>query len=467
MTEKHSGVPAAGRANPDLTSGPIFGHLLRMAIPIAIGLLFQNLYHLIDLYFVAQLGDAAIAGVSAAGNLMFMVLALTQALSVGIVALVGQALGRRDLDDAQQVFNQSLGLSVVCCVLVWVLGAWLTDHYLAQLAAGEEAQAEGRRYLLWFLPCLALQFPVVALGSAMRGCGVVQPAMLVQLLTVVLNAILAPVLIAGWGTRLAFGVAGAGAASSIALIVGMVLMWRLFRRLSLPVTVQPSLLRPRAEVFWRLLRIGAPAGGEFLLLFIYMALIYWLVRPFGADAQAGFGIGSRVMQAVFLPAMAVAFAVSAVAAQNVGAGLAVRVREVFRQAALLCCGLMFLLTLFCQWQAGWLLSGFSDDPAVLAVGVGFLQVVSWNFAASGLVFTCSSLFQALGHTLPSLLSSASRLLTFALPAIWISRQEGFELRQLWWLSVTTVGLQALLSYLLLRREMSRRLPLRVEPSVAL
>ena len=68
----------------DLTTGPIFGHLLRMAIPIAIGLLFQNLYHLIDLYFVAQLGDAAIAGVSAAGNLMFMVLAASQALSAEI-----------------------------------------------------------------------------------------------------------------------------------------------------------------------------------------------------------------------------------------------------------------------------------------------------------------------------------------------------------------------------------------------
>ena len=85
-------------------------------------------------------------------------------------------------------------------------------------------------------------------------------------------------------------------------------------------------------------------------------------------------------------------------------------------------------------------------------------MVSWNFVASGLVFTCSSLFQALGHTLPSLLSSASRLLTFALPAIWLSTRPGFTLRQVWLLSVATVAAQALFSLWLLRGEMRRRLP---------
>ena len=97
------------------------------------------------------------------------------------------------------------------------------------------------------------------------------------------------------------------------------------------------------------------------------------------------------------------------------------------------------------------------DFPVIGVGAQFLRFVSWNFVASGLVFTCSGMFQALGNTVPALLSSASRLFLFAIPAVWLSRRPGFELRQLWLLSVTTVALQALFSYWLLQQEFHRRL----------
>jgi Na+-driven multidrug efflux pump len=216
-------------------------------------------------------------------------------------------------------------------------------------------------------------------------------------------------------------------------------------------------LRPRFDVWKRILVVGLPAGGEFALLFVYMAVIYAVIRDFGAAAQAGFGVGSRVMQAVFLPAMAIAFAVTPIAAQNFGAKRFDRVRATFRSAAWLGAGVMAGLTVVCQWQPVWLLHGFTKDPAVLAVGEEFLHFVSWNFVASGFVFTCSGMFQALGNTLPSLASSATRILTFALPALWLSGRAGFELRQLWTLSVATVAFQALVSAWLLKREFRQRL----------
>ena len=98
----------------DLTQGPIPGHLLAMAAPIAAGMLAQTLYFLIDLYFVAQLGDAALAGVGAAGIAMFVVMALTQTLGVGTMALVSQAVGRKDPEDADLITTvQALGSGVV------------------------------------------------------------------------------------------------------------------------------------------------------------------------------------------------------------------------------------------------------------------------------------------------------------------------------------------------------------------
>jgi Na+-driven multidrug efflux pump len=92
----------------DLTQDSIIRNILAMAGPIAAGMIFQTLYFLVDLYFVASIGDAAVAGVSAAGTLMFVIMALTQVLGVGAVALIAQAVGRRDRDDANLVFNQSM-----------------------------------------------------------------------------------------------------------------------------------------------------------------------------------------------------------------------------------------------------------------------------------------------------------------------------------------------------------------------
>jgi len=164
-----------------------------------------------------------------------------------------------------------------------------------------------------------------------------------------------------------------------------------------------------------------------------------------------------VMQAVFLPAMAVAFSVPAIAGQNFGAGKPERVRETFRTATLMSVVFMSVLTLFCQWKPEWLVASFSHDPEVLTVASVFLTFVSWNFAAAGITFTCSGMFQAMGNTLPALASTATRIATFALPAFWLSRQSGFRIVHVWYLSVATVWLQALLSLSLLRWQFRRRL----------
>jgi putative MATE family efflux protein len=428
-----------------------------MAAPIAIGMLFQTLYYLVDLYFVGRLGDHAIAGVGTAGNITFVVIALTQVLGVGTVALVAQAIGRGDRDDANLVFNQSLSMAALLFIVTLAGGYVVAPLYMNALGADAETATAGLQYLRWYLPGLALQFALVSMGSAMRGTGIVKPAMAVQVLTVIINAALAPVLIAGWGTGKPLGVAGAALASTISIATGVLLLWHLFRRLEHSVAADTRLLAPRGHEWRRILRIGAPAGAEFLLMFVVVGVVYAVIRPFGAEAQAGFGIGSRINQALFLPVMAIAFAAGPVAGQNFGAGLHDRVRETFRFTALVGSALMLLMTLACQLRPALLVGGFTKDPEVIRFGAQYLRFVSWNYVASGLAFTCSGTFQALGNTVPSLLSSASRLLTFVLPVIVMSQFPGFSLPQVWTLSVATVAAQALTSLWLLRREFRRKL----------
>ena len=441
----------------DLSEGPIPGHLLHMALPIAIGMLAQTLYFLVDLYFVAQLGDAAIAGVSAAGIAMFIVMALTQTLGVGTAALVSQAVGRKDPADANLVFNQAFTLSLAYTIMTLVVGYWLTPGYMRSLGADTATVEAGITYLYWFLPGLVLQYAFTVMISGLRGTGIVKPTMVVQMATVLFNIILAPVLIAGWGTGRPLGVAGAALASTISVAAGVLLLSWYFHRLEKYVHFDTGLWRPRFAVWGRMLNIGLPAGGEFALMFLYMAVIYWVIRDFGAPAQAGFGIGTRLMQAIFLPAMAIAFASGPIAGQNYGAKQYPRVRETFRFAAITSSLLMFTLTLACQWHPGWFVAGFTSDPEVIAVASRFLQVISWNFVASGLIFTCSGIFQGLGHTWPALASSSSRILSFVLPAIWLTTLPGLQLDHVWFLSVASVASQTIISLVLLHRVMRERL----------
>jgi Na+-driven multidrug efflux pump len=119
--------------------------------------------------------------------------------------------------------------------------------------------------------------------------------------------------------------------------------------------------------------------------------------------------------------------------------------------------LMAALTLFCHWRPELLVSGFASDAGVVSVGAEYLRIVSWNFIASGLIFCCSGMFQALGNTVPSLASSATRLVTFVVPAIWLTSHPDLELRHVWVLSVTSVALQAAMSLWLLSVVMRRRL----------
>ena len=266
--------------------------------------------------------------------------------------------------------------------------------------------------------------------------------------------ILAPVLIAGWGTGHPMGVAGAGLASSIALAVGFVMLAFYFQRLEKFVGFDRAQVSPQLIVSRRLLKVGLPAGGEFILLFVLMAVLYWVLRPFGPDAQAGFGVGIRIMQSMFLPAMAVAFAAAPIVGQNFAAGKFLRVRETFALATLIGGCIMVALTLFCQWGSAPVIRAFTKDPTAIAVGSEYLQVILLEFFSHrSLYLPCSAVFQGLGNAMLAMISSAvGRLISFVrcrccgFPGSPIS-----PMIQLWYLSVASVALQAVFSLWLVRR----------------
>src|SRR5688572_19745756 len=205
----------------DLTTGPITRHLLRTTSFMLVTMLFQTLYFLVDLYWVGRLGTEAVAGVGIAGNLTFAVLALTQMLGVGTTTVVSHAVGRKNKDEALLMFNQSQVLAMVTGFLFLIVAMFFRWPYANAMSADAETAAMAAAYLKWFIPAMALQFGIVAMGSALRAVGNFKPGMVVGSATVVVNMIVAPFLIFGWGTGRPLGVAGAAISTLVAVIVGI------------------------------------------------------------------------------------------------------------------------------------------------------------------------------------------------------------------------------------------------------
>jgi Na+-driven multidrug efflux pump len=213
----------------DLTQGSVTGHLLHMSAFLAMSVVVQTLYLLADLYWVGHLGKEAIAAVGVAGNITMIVIAL--------------ALG--------------------------VVGFILRPTYCDWLSADAQTATLAKAYLVWFLPGLLLQFPLVALGSALRATGIIKPAVGFQVLSVVLNIVLAPLLIFGIGPWPKLGVTGAALATFISILVANVLMMIYFEKKYHYLRFHFPLFRPQTKIWGAMLRIGVPAGAEFLLLFVY------------------------------------------------------------------------------------------------------------------------------------------------------------------------------------------------------
>src|SRR5438477_11863400 len=175
----------------DMTQGSVTRHLMHMASFMAVSMVVETLYLLADLYWVGTLGKEAIAAVGLSGNLMMIVLALTQMLGVGTTTLISHAAGRKDQPHAELIFNQSLVMALAMACLLGICGFIARNGYCESLSADATTAKLAKDYLLWFLPALLLQFPLVALGSALRATGIVKPTVGLPVLTVVLYGILA------------------------------------------------------------------------------------------------------------------------------------------------------------------------------------------------------------------------------------------------------------------------------------
>jgi putative MATE family efflux protein len=440
----------------DLTQGPVKVHLLRMSGAFLLNSLMATLFSLVNLYWLGRLGAPAQAAVTLAAIPIMLLLTLLPILNMGSGILIAHSVGAGDRERANRIFNEVFGVSMLFTALIGGI-AWINREAFGHLMTADRATAAlMATYFRWFIPSIVVQIPLFVMAGALEFTGNVRTGTLAQSGTVALNAILAPLLMFGWLGMPRLGIDGAGLASFIACAATMLGLACHAARKNSYLSLRPGVWLARPRELWRALKIGLPTGIESGVVALYLALIALLLRPFGADEQAAFGIGQRVFQAGLMPLMALSGATCVLVGQNYGANSAGRVRETLRASLLFALFAAPTLLLLFESLAPWVCSRFSDDDAVIAAGTVFLRIGALGLIPASFAYVVFAVLSGMGNTKASLYTQLVYAGMVVVPACALSQLPGFKPVWLWTVMLVAGALQALMAWYFLGKEFGRK-----------
>ncbi|WP_166417846.1 MATE family efflux transporter [Cochlodiniinecator piscidefendens] len=386
----------AKKRTTDLTTGPISSHFKTLAIPAAIGMLFNTLYNVVDIFFAGLLSTDAQAGLALGFQAFYIVMAVGFGLGAAMGALIGNALGQKDARATRRLAVQGISYGAIASVVLMGFGAWFGPIVIAWVSEPGAYREAGQQYYMWLL----LALPGFLLGYACNGILQAQGDSLSMqralMVAFVANIGLNPLLIYGvpgvWS-----GMGFNGIAASTVISQTGVMLYLLLRVLGSDVLVglRARNFIPRWFSVREITVQSLPTSFAMLVMFMSGFVVQFALKGFGEHAIAGFGIGIRIEQILLLPVLGITGALLPIASQNYGAQNFDRVRE----SLFYCWKIGFILTglsLPILWFGGrYAMALFTDDPEVIRVGAIYLRVDSVILPVYMMLFAINSFLQAM------------------------------------------------------------------------
>lgn len=385
----------------DLTTGPISRTLLAFALPTLGSNILQSLNGSINTIWVGRfLGEGAVAATANANTIMFLMFAAVFGFGMASTILIGQSMGRRDVEAARRAFGASVGLVVGGAIVICVIGWLLTPAILHALATPPDAVPLAESYLRVIFLGLPASMLLVLLSMALRGIGDSVTPLWFTLLSVMLDSGLNPVFILGLGPAPRLGIAGSATATLIAAYVSSLGLLAFVYWRDLPIRLRGhelSWLVPSWALIRTIVGKGLPMGAQMLVVSFAALTMTGLVNRFGVDVTAAYGVSMQLWGYIQMPALAVGAAVSGMVAQNIGAGQWHRVERITHSgllfSALLTTTMVAAILLFDRPVMTLFLGGHS--PA-LPIARHIQLVASWNFIVFGMTMVLFSTVRANG-----------------------------------------------------------------------
>ena len=405
-----------------LTEGPIGRHLINMSVPVLFGITMMMAQGLIDTWFLGMVGDRELAAFGFGFPILMIVTSVAIGLGAGTSSVVARAIGSGDLRRARRLASDSLLLSFLITFSICVVGILTIDPLFRLLGAPEDMLPMIRS----FMTILYAGVPFVVVGmvgmASMRATGDTRLPSMLMVIAAILNVILDPIFIFGFGPIPRMELDGAAMAALLARgVVFFGTLYLMRYKLDMLSFRKPDPAEMRRS--WNdILHVGIPAAGTNVIVPLGATLVTAMIARFGPEAVAGFGVASRIESLMLVVYYAMSSIIGPFVGQNYSAG---RERRILRS--------LWLCTAFCL-VSGLVIAGilalasgslpglFSDNPEVMSITQQFLWIVPISYGTYGMVMVMNAAFNGLGKPMPAVWISVGRILVLYVPFAFIGMQ---------------------------------------------
>lgn len=436
MADADAAAAPSRTGQRDLTDGPIGKTLIAFALPTLGSSILQSLNGSINSAWVGRLiGEDALAATANSNMVMFLASAFTFGFSMASSILIAQAFGRRDVDAARRAFGTAVGFFSLLGIIVAIGGWYLSPNILGLLGTPAEAVPLADAYLRVIFFAMPPAILMIMTMMALRGSGDSLTPLWSMGLAVVLDSGLNPFFISGRGPFPEMGIAGSAVATAVAnwtALIGLV-VYIYVRDLPLRLRgTELTYLKPAVDRLKTIVLKGFPMGLQMIVISLSSLLLIGLVNAEGVHTAAAYGVTMQLWTYIQMPAMAFGAAVSAMTAQNIGAGKWDRVSRITGIAmvqVLAITGAMIALFLLFERPALGLFLGM-DSPA-LPIAMHIQWIATWSFLLFGITLVIFGTVRANGAVFVPLIILAIGLLPVRIGFAWFGR-EWLGADALWW-----------------------------------
>lgn len=410
--------------------------LLHLAIPIVIAGSVQTGYHLINTFWVGRLGANALAVVSVCFPINLLLISLGSGISLAGSILIAQNFGAGNRQQVNHIAAQTLTAVIVSALVFSICGYLAAPYIVRVMGVDESLVADALGYMRISFASMFFLFLSSMYQAILRGIGEAKAPLRIIFVSVIVNSLLDPLLIFGWGPVPALGVKGAAYATGFTQLLtayaGVRLL--LLPRFGLQLTLVD--LRPDWSIITKLFRVGLPASVEQSMQALYISVMTVLAAQFGTMALAAYGVVFRIITFTVIPAFSVSMAASILVGQNIGAGDRANARHITVVTAVFSLFMMLMIGAFFFITATPLIHFFvPTDIRLIEYASVVLCIYAATFAFSGVQLALAGAFRGAGDTFTTMLLTLIATWAIQMPlAVFMSQHTSLGDMGLWWSS---------------------------------
>lgn len=421
----------SGSAENKMGTMPIMKLIINMSLPMMFSMFVMALYNIVDSIFVAKINEDALTAVSLAFPVQNLMISFAVGTGVGVNSLLSRRLGQGNQDDVNKTAMNAVFLALCNFAVFFIAGLTLVKPYLISQRVSGEIIAYGEEYLHVVLFLSFAMFLSITFDRLLQSTGHTIYTMYSQLSGAVFNVIFDPLLIFGIGPFPKMGIRGAALATVFGQILGLFVSVFFNLKKNRDIQFKLKNIIPEPRIIGEIYKVGVPS---ILLSSITSFTTYFIniiLGKFSSSAIAVYGVYFKLNSFIFMPVFGLNNGIVPIIAYNYGARRKQRITSTIRNALILAIGIMLLGTAIFELFPAQLLALFEASPNMLQIGVPAMRIIACSFAGAAVAITLSSVFQAFGSAVYSMIATFVRQLVVLLPVTYLLSLAG-NINDIWW-----------------------------------